>query len=303
MGEPAGYQFAVVSGLYSGLSNEAPSGTSLIGSGPDADLVFVEQDLAPHHVRTTLSGRSLTIEALAPGVVADGEEIAPGSQRECPLPVRLDIGRMAMVWSCDIPLEIVPAQPQPSRSTPYLIGGGVLAVALLGGIAVLSWNAGADASAGMTTGSTPLTASLAPAPKLTVAQKDDGETAALAAQLQEEIDRTGLLNVKIAPGAGIVTATGTISPGAVPDWQKVQQWFDHRTNGSLTLVNGVSVREETVPSSIAVEAVWQGSEPHLLMRGQKYFVGAMLDDGWTIHKIEADRVLLSREGRLAAVRF
>jgi type III secretion protein D len=68
-------------------------------------------------------------------------------------------------------------------------------------------------------------------------------------------------------------------------------------------VSAVTTKEEKAPSSIAVEAVWRGSLPYLLISGQKYFVGALLDDGWTVDRIEEGRVLLSRNGRLAALPY
>ncbi|RVC55954.1 hypothetical protein EN766_42805, partial [Mesorhizobium sp. M2A.F.Ca.ET.046.02.1.1] len=111
------------------------------------------------------------------------------------------------------------------------------------------------------------------------------------------------LNIKVDSAQGFVTAKGTIAPALVTRWQNVQQWFDHRTNGALTLVSAVTTKEEKVPSSIAVEAVWRGSLPYLLISGQKYFVGALLDDGWTVDRIEEGRVLLSRNGRLAALPY
>ncbi|XUJ32400.1 SctD/MshK family protein [Bradyrhizobium japonicum] len=61
--------------------------------------------------------------------------------------------------------------------------------------------------------------------------------------------------------------------------------------------------EEKMPSSIAVQAVWRGSEPYLLIAGQKYFVGALLSNGWTVDRIEDGRVLLSRNGRSAALPY
>lgn len=68
-------------------------------------------------------------------------------------------------------------------------------------------------------------------------------------------------------------------------------------------MNGVVVKEDKQPSAIAVEAVWHGTEPYLLIGGQKYFVGALLADGWAVNRIEEGRVLLSRNGRFAAIPY
>jgi len=126
---------------------------------------------------------------------------------------------------------------------------------------------------------------------------------AAADAMRAEIERMGILNVMVEPGTGIVAATGTIDPKAAAQWQTVQRWFDERFEGDITLVNGVTVKTEKVPVSLSIEGVWRGTHPHLLIRGQKYLEGAMLDGGWAIERIEPEKVLLRREGKLVAVRY
>jgi type III secretion protein D len=131
--------------------------------------------------------------------------------------------------------------------------------------------------------------------------RPSGEDAARA--LQAEVERLGLLNVVVEAGSGIVTAAGTIEPSTAARWQNVQQWFDETFAGEITLVNGVSVKAERLPVSLGIEAVWRGEQSHLIIRGQKYLEGAVLDGGWTIHRIEPERVVLQRDGRLVAVKY
>lgn len=113
----------------------------------------------------------------------------------------------------------------------------------------------------------------------------------------------GLLNIKVGSGHGVVTAEGNVTPSLLAKWLEIQQWFDHQTNGTPALVNAVTVKDEKTPSSISVQAVWHGSEPYLLIGGQKHFVGALLSNGWTVDRIEDGRVLLSRNGRFAALPY
>lgn len=81
MNEAASLHFEVLSGPYAGLSGKAAVGTSLIGSGLDADMVFVEQGLEPHHLRITLVGNSIELEALANVSTPEGEgDIAAGER-------------------------------------------------------------------------------------------------------------------------------------------------------------------------------------------------------------------------------
>ncbi|MFB9262264.1 hypothetical protein ACFFWD_03620 [Bradyrhizobium erythrophlei] len=297
MNEPTSLNFEVLSGLYSGLTGKAGIGVSLIGSGLDADLVFLEQGLEPHHLRINPHCNSIEIEALATQIGVEGHEnISPGERVVVPLPAVIHAGAMSIRWS-------IQDSAQASSIGFSRISVIAFALVLLSsvGIGTLSTIFRDNDSAGPPSADSSLGAELVPKHSL---NGPDARTAYAAAELlQEEVDRGGLLNIKVGSGLGVVTAEGTITPALVSKWQEVQKWFDNHTNGDLTLVNGVAVKEEKMPSSIAVQAVWHGSEPYLLVGGQKYFEGALLSDGWTINRIEEGRVLLSRNGRLAALPY
>jgi type III secretion protein D len=127
------------------------------------------------------------------------------------------------------------------------------------------------------------------------------ETAAAA--LTQQVSEAGLLNVHVGAGAGAVAATGTIEPAMAGRWQAIQKDFDERFGGEVTLVNSVAAKAERLPASLGIEGVWRGPQPYIVMRGQRYLVGAVVDGGWAIRGIERDRVMLEREGRLVAMRF
>ncbi|RWQ37362.1 MAG: hypothetical protein EOS21_22420 [Mesorhizobium sp.] len=296
MDDAVSLRFEVRSGHYCGLTGKTDLQKCLIGSGFDADLVFVEQGLAPHHLRVTLLGKSIELEALAPGISIEGNRnIAAGQSVVVPLPVVLLVGEMS------IALSVQDAEPPGSTGIPRL-PIGVLAMVIISslGIGALS---GTISYLGNASGSSPnsLRAEVA---SRTISHRADNElTEAAAQELQEEVDRAGLLDVKIGSAKGVVTAEGTVTSESVISWQKLQQSFDRRIKGTLTLVNGVLIKEEKAPSAIAVEAVWHGVQPYIVIDSEKYFVGAILADGWVVERIEDSRVLLSRNGRIAALQY
>lgn len=291
----ASLHFEVLSGLYAGLSGKAAAGTSLIGSGLDADMVFVEQGLEPHHLRITLVGSSIEIEALAAVSAKEGEEdIAAGGRVVVSLPAVVCAGAMSIRWSIQSTVEA--RSISLSRASILALAIVLLAFLGLGALSIIFFK---------DSGSAP--SAIAPAaelvPKPGMNRPDDRRAQAAAEVLKQEVDKAGLLDIRVGSGPGFVSAEGTVTPAAVTKWQELQQWFDGRTNGAVALVNGVVVKEDKQPSSIAVEAVWRGNEPYLLIGGQKYFVGALLADGWAVNRIEEGRVLLSRNGRFAAIPY
>ncbi|RXH42190.1 SctD/MshK family protein [Bradyrhizobium zhanjiangense] len=289
--------FEVLSGLYTGLRGKAPVGDSLIGSGLDADMIFVEQGLAPHHLRIIPQRDSIEVEALAAGISVDGHEsITSGERVSVPLPAIVHVGAMSIRWST----QDFPQAGPSNRSRGSIVA---LSLLLLSSVAIGTVStifAPTDSAVALSTDSLPV-AEVAAKPAINHYEASGAD--GIAELLRHEIERRGLLDIKVGSGPGVVTAEGTVTPNLVAKWQEIQQWFDHQTNGTPTLVNAVAVKEEKAPSSIAVQAVWRGSEPYLLIGGQKYFVGALLSNGWTVDRIEDGRVLLSRNGRFAALPY
>lgn len=297
MNDSVSLEFEVLSGLYTGLKGKAAGGESIVGSGLDADMIFVEQGLEPHHLRIIAQRDSIEVEALAANISIDGlASITSGESVRVPLPAVIHAGAMSIRWSTE---DVQPlASSKRSRSSIIALSLVLLSSVVIGTVSIIL-SPGDRA----VVPSTQSSRAVEIATKPTVDHFDPRAADEMALSLRQEIERAGLLDVKIGRGPGVVTAEGTIGPNLVAKWKEIQQWFDRQTNGTTTLVNAVTVKEEKMPSSIAVQAVWRGSEPYLLIAGQKYFVGALLSNGWTVDRIEDGRVLLSRNGRSAALPY
>ncbi|MCA1544631.1 MULTISPECIES: hypothetical protein [Bradyrhizobium] len=297
MNDSVSLEFEVLSGLYTGLKGKAAGGESIVGSGLDADMIFVEQGLEPHHLRIIAQRDSIEVEALAANISIDGlASITSGESVRVPLPAVIHAGAMSIRWSTE---DVQPvASSKRSRSSIIALSLVLLSSVVIGTVSIIL-SPGDRA----VVPSTQSSRAVEIATKPTVDHFDPRAADEMAVSLRQEIERAGLLDVKIGRGPGVVTAEGTIAPNLVAKWKEIQQWFDRQTNGTTTLVNAVTVKEEKMPSSIAVQAVWRGSEPYLLIAGQKYFVGALLSNGWTVDRIEDGRVLLSRNGRSAALPY
>ena len=318
---------SIKSGLYAGSSHAFVPGRYTIGSSMDADIVLMEADVEPLHAVIDASGPELQVEALA-GRISVGPQkyLATGARQTVATPLRMNIGAVQLHFS-----RVGDPSPQSQRglfgvSMPrsrLLMGAGLVSIVSIG----LMMHSLADVPIAQTAGAlhadlkqTLLPSSANPADIQLAAftreaaprEREGGlgipdlasDTVKAAADaMRAEIERMGILNVVVEPGTGIVAATGTIDPKAAAQWQTVQRWFDERFEGDITLVNGVTVKTEKVPMSLSIEGVWRGTHPHLLIRGQKYLEGAMLDGGWAIERIEPEKVLLRREGKLVAVRY
>ncbi|WP_407185413.1 hypothetical protein [Bradyrhizobium centrosematis] len=297
MKESTSLEFEVLSGLYTGLNGKAAGSNVIVGSALDADMIFVEQGLEPHHFRVIHQNDSIEVEALAANINIDGHAgIISGERVSVPLPAIVQVGAMSIRWSTET-VHLVASRNRSPRSIMAL-GLVLLSSVVIGAVSILLTPSDKPPAP-----SRESTRAAETAAKPTAVQSDSRLADEIADALRQQIERAGILDIKIGRNPGVVTAEGTIPPGVVAKWKEIQQWFDRQTNGAPTLVNAVTVKEEKVPSPIAVQAVWRGTEPYLLIAGQKYFVGALLSNGWTVDRIEDGRVLLSRNGRSAALPY
>jgi hypothetical protein len=311
------YVLAIGAGLYSGTSQDLPAGTYVIGGGVEADVVLIGESLAPRHAIVVIDNDKARIEALADGVSLAGYgALKVGHPVAVTLPFELSIAGVVMSWTrATRNANAALAAAHGSR----LLSGGRLRSAAALSVAAVIIAAIASNLVAVGTGSAgsfidslrpPLAAvpaasggSARPERAAQLRAQPAGAIKEAAEELTREVEKAGLLNVTVEPSGGVVMARGSVEPGVAGQWQNVQQWFDQRFKGEVLLVNGVAVKAEKLPSSLAIEAVWRGPQSHLVIRGQKYLEGAMLDDGWTIQHIEAERVVLKRDGRLVAVRY
>ncbi|TWA90237.1 SctD/MshK family protein [Bradyrhizobium stylosanthis] len=297
MNEPNSTHFEVLSGLYSGLTGKVGMVSTVIGSGLDADLVFIEQGLERHHFRITPNRNSIEIEPLTGDVMVEGHENTSANNRiVVPLPVVMHAGHMSIRWS-------IPDCSQAGSIGRWLGSTAVFVSVLISSVAIGAVSTSlvqTDGAVALKTDSPP---AVEVAPKLASNVADALTTDSAAQWLQEEVDKAGLFNIKVRSEPGVVAADGSVTPASIPKWREIQERFDHDRKGAYVLINAVAAKEEKTPSSIAVEAVWRGSDPYMVIAGQKYFVGALLNNGWTVNDIGERRVLLSRNGRLVALPY
>jgi hypothetical protein len=89
------------------------------------------------------------------------------------------------------------------------------------------------------------------------------------------------------------------------DWAAIQQWFDQTYGGRIVLTTKISPPGEprTMPA-LPLQAIWYGERPYIVTAdGERYFQGAVLDNGWIIRDIGEDRLLLAKDGETVALTY
>jgi hypothetical protein len=65
-------------------------------------------------------------------------------------------------------------------------------------------------------------------------------------------------------------------------------------------IEGTRLDGRTGPAN--VQAVWFGERPYIITaEGNRYYKGAILDNGWTVKDIADGRILLAKDGETLAL--
>ncbi len=289
----------VASGPHAQAHATLRPGRTTVGRSTANDVVLEDDLLSPVHFAVAHApGRPralLRLEALGGPIILDGTTLPPGSSTAC------RGGTMFRAGSTQFELSGIAAPAATSRwpsrtalATGFGAGVACAAIALvsvalhasLSHKAVASWPS---------TGPHPVAAISRPLHSASAVHAQDA--------LQQRLDAAGLSGVALASLPNdAVEARGEIMQSQLAAWLETQRWFDAQFGGKATLVDQVSATNTAPP--LAIAAVWPGPNPYVIDgSGQKLFTGAPLHAGWTLERIEPDRVIIRRSGQTLAVRF
>lgn len=292
------YQFSVESGLHAGVADTLAAGTYRIGRGAEADIMLADGGLALVHGSIEVKDGALRVAAMdAPvmiGPVETGRSgrseiitLAPGTDREMSLPAIITLGETQLRVD---PLEAPKPRLAPrALLLPVMIGATVPVLLFLG----------------ISLAMKPALLQAAPRPPIVnhAAAADAASRAADA--LNRHLYETGLGKAIHASVSGAaVLARGTVEPGRSGDWLATETWYDQVFAAKTPLLRQITMGTAPAAPTVAISAIWAGDDPHVVTRsGEKLGIGATLDGGWKIVKIDHDGVQLEREGRTMTLAF
>jgi type III secretion protein D len=128
---------------------------------------------------------------------------------------------------------------------------------------------------------------------------------AAARELSTRLEAANLRTLRVSAADGRVAVAGKVTKEEAVSWAAVQQWFDQTYSGGIVLTTQISPTGEarTMPA-LQLQAIWYGEHPYIVIAdGERYFEGAVLDNGWIVREIGEDRLLLAKGGETVALTY
>jgi Inner membrane component of T3SS, cytoplasmic domain/Inner membrane component of T3SS, periplasmic domain len=305
--------FEVISGLHAGVIVPLETRRYTIGSSLPADIILHDAGVAPEHAALLIDRQRVRLEALGGAVDMQTGRLPAAHGSYLQLPIDIVLGEATIRVR-------LPDRPQPadgwtiepllraaSRRMSTRTGIGIVsALALCLAGAVLTFSTGttkADAD-----GMAPiLFAALGDASREKMTTNRPSEPPRIddvVRDLTARLDAAGLHVLKAAVVGDRLTVTGELDKREAETWTAVQQWFDQTYGRQFILGAHVSIAEAKTAPPLSLQAVWYGANPYVIAAdGTHYYEGTVLQSGWAVREIGANRVMLVRNGESLALAY
>jgi type III secretion protein D len=276
------WRLEIASGPNSGAIVSLAPGRYRLGSDTGDDIVLADRDVVPSHAVLQLTADRADITPLASGIVLQRSTLKTGQPKV--------LKRDAVVRIGGTRIRVAATEAIQPRQGRTLITACFALLGVTGAAAV--YHTAVPVTVGAMEVGSPATSVRPPL-----------ELAQAVADFRHYLTGTGLADtVRISASGGVVVASGDIQARDRSAWLDAQKWFDGHLSSHFALRNSVSVAELPDPPELSVAAVSMEPVPNVVTQnGQRFVVGAVLQDGWRIDRITLNDVILRRGGRAVRI--
>lgn len=280
----------ILNGIHADASCELRDTPLVVGSDRDVDIALLDDGLAGRHVSfRRLDSGTLQIAALAEGVTVDGVALEPAQERELSRPAHVTIGAVAfeLVYEKQqVALEQNSPSPRPSGkrlSVSRIVGVVGIVLAFLA-MRMIIWPIH-----GVKSVQTQLTIDAPKPPVATISDKR------LATSVVEVFHKLGVSGLTVEARAGVVGVSGNIDSAQWGALEKAEQWFDRSYGQRYVLIS--SVKEiSKVSLKIPIQSVWDGKNPSIVVKGQRYILGSDVMSGYRLLSVSGGNIIILHDG-------
>jgi hypothetical protein len=304
-------EFEVIAGVHRGVALTLDKADYCIGRSPQSHIVLSDPGIAPEHAVLRDEGATVRIDATGGDVSVERKLIPQGYGCRVRLPADVALGEARLHLSR-------PARQRSNTSGSWLVNKPI---ALAGALICLALSVTAVALGlpqmpkvnGVQTavGDANVAADLDVTSATAAARRKNGSgipSAATAAQAARELnarlDAANIRALRVTTIDGRLAVSGKLPKAQTLEWTTIQQWFDQTYGSRIVLTANVTDDGGRAMPTLGLQAIWYGDHPYIITaQGERYYQGAVLDNGWIIREIAADRLLLAKGGDTVALTY
>jgi len=311
-------KFEVVAGMHRGAVLTLDGADYRIGSSPAADIVLSDPGVAPEHAVLRVEHGAVRIDAIGADVAVERELLRHSRGRRVKLPVHFTLG------AAQICLSAPPRDDVDRRSGEFrrriirqpltaasVLACFVLAITLVAqGLTetVRTVVVATSSAAGGSPGTEPVeqfSSGAAGQPMANAARQTSAIAEDAARELSARLAAAGIQTLRVSGADGRLAVVGKLSKQDAIGWAAIRQSFDQIYGGRIVLTTEISPAGETqAMPALQLQAIWYGEHPYVVIAdGERYFQGAVLDNGWIIREIGEDQLLLAKDGETVALKY
>lgn len=273
-----------------------------VGSSPRADIVLRDRGVAAEHAVLRIETAAVRIDATGGAVGVEQKTIPLGHGCRVRLPVEFALGEARLRLSRtdaarhDAGNLLAQARrsladkPTAIASTAICLAVVVTAVAVVRPRVVQ-----VDAAEARTE---------AKAAAIDAKQKAAATAKEAGRQLEARLRAANILGLQVHAVDGRLVVSGKLGKQQKAQWAALRQWFDQTYGGGIVLSANVTDDDGPAMPKLQLQAIWYGDRPYIITaHGERYYQGAVLDNGWIIRQIGEDRLLLAKAGETVVLKY
>jgi hypothetical protein len=276
-----------------------------IGSSPRADIVLRDPGVAAEHAVLRIESAAVRIDATRGEVSVERKSIPPGHGCRVRLPVELALGEARLRLSrpdADSVLRDARhffAQSRKSLADkPIAIASAAICLAVV--VTAVAIGRPRAVKVNTAEAKTDAIGGYGPA----ASRKASATAQQAASELDARLRAAKIRTLQVNAVDGRLVVSGKLIKQQALEWAAIRQWFDQTFGGGIVLAANVTDDDGPAMPTLQLRAIWYGDRPYIISaHGERYYQGAVLDNGWIVRQIGEDHLLLAKAGETVVLKY
>ena len=278
-----------------------------IGSSPRADIVLRDQGVAGEHAVLRIESAAVRIDATGGEVSVERKSIPLGHGCRVRLPVELALGEARLLLSRpgdpvlgDARHFLAQARKSLADKPIAIASAAICLAVVVTAVAVDRPRAGRAVRVNAAEAKTDAIGAHGPA----ASRKALATAQQAASELDARLRAANIRTLQVNAVGGRLVVSGKLIKQQVLAWAAIRQWFDQTYGGGFVLTANVTDDDSPAMPTLQLQAIWYGDRPYIITtHGERYYQGAVLDNGWIVRQIGEDHLLLAKAGETVVLNY